>query len=163
MPGYSMAEGIFKANNDITKMKYVFKGDDLPSKISLSLSSIYYSIQSDDSFSGHRISFLNYQRNGIKNEYSFNSKDTGVKVDFVFTVSPNSNIINVKKDISLIDFFAFLLGILAGFAFLSRVTKHVLEKCNCLNYSEDDSFVVLREEVPQNIELGIHKNEEENK
>ena len=163
MPGYSMAEGIFKANNDITKMKYVFKGDDLPSKISLSLSSIYYSIQSDDSFSGHRISFLNYQRNGIKNEYSFNSKDTGVKVDFVFTVSPNSNIINVKKDISLIDFFAFLLGILAGFAFLSRVTKHVLEKCNCLNYSEDDSFVVLREEVPQNIELGIHKIEEENK
>ena len=143
MPGYSMAECIFKANNDITKMKYVFKGDDIPSKISLSLSSIYYSIQSDDSFSGHRISFLNYQRNGIKNEYSFNSEDTGVKVDFVFTVSPNSNIINVKKDISLIDFFAFLLGILAGFAFLSRVTKHVLEKCNFLNYSEDDSFVVL--------------------
>ena len=163
MPGYSMAECIFKANNDITKMKYVFKGDDIPSKISLSLSSIYYSIQSDDSFSGHRISFLNYQRNGIKNEYSFNSEDTGVKVDFVFTVSPNSNIINVKKDISLIDFFAFLLGILAGFAFLSRVTKHVLEKCNFLNYSEDDSFVVLREEVPQNIELGIHKIEEENK
>ena len=163
MPGYSMAECIFKANNDITKMKYVFKGDDIPSKISLSLSSIYYSIQSDDSFSGHRISFLNYQRNGIKNEYSFNSEDMGVKVDFVFTVSPNSNIINVKKDISLIDFFAFLLGILAGFAFLSRVTKHVLEKCNFLNYSEDDSFVVLREEVPQNIELGIHKIEEENK
>ena len=163
MPGYSIAEGIFKANDDITKMKYVFKGDNIPSVISLSLSSIYYSIQSDDSFSGHRISFLNYQRNGIKNEYSFNTKDAGVKLDFEFTVSPNSNIINVKKDISLIDFFAFLLGILAGFGFLSRVTKHVLEKCNCLNYTEADSFVVLKEEIPQNIELGIQKIEEENK
>ena len=143
-------------------MKYVFKGDDIPSKISLSLSSIYYSIQSDDSFSGHRISFLNYQRNGIKNEYSFNSKDTGVKLDFAFEVSPNSNIINVKKDITLIDFFAFLLGILAGFAFLSRVTKHILEKCNCLNYTEDN-FVILNEEVPQNIEMGIQRNDGENK
>ena len=163
MPGYSIAEGIFKANDDITKMKYVFKGDNIPSIISLSLSSIYYSIQSDDSFSGHRISFLNYQRNGIKNEYSFNNKDAGVKLDFEFTVSPNSNIINVKKDISLIDFFAFLLGILAGFGFLSRVTKHVLEKCNCLDYTEADRFVVLKEEIPQNIELGIQKIEEENK
>ena len=162
MPGYSIAEGIFKANNDIKKMKYVFKGDDIPSKISLSLSSIYYSIQSDDSFSGHRISFLNYQRNGIKNEYSFNSKDTGVKLDFDFEVSPNSNIINVKKDITLIDFFAFLLGILAGFAFLSRVTKHILEKCNCLNYTEDN-FVILNEEIPQNIEMGIQRNDGENK
>ena len=56
-----------------------------------------------------------------------------------------------------------MLGILAGFGFLSRVTKHVLEKCNCLNYTEADSFVVLKEEIPQNIELGIQKIEEENK
>jgi len=157
MPGYSFAEGIFKANDDITKLKYVFKGDSIPSVISLSLSSLYYSIESDDSFSGHRISFLNYQRNELKNEYSFNTNDGGAKLDFEFVVNPNSNIVNVTKDISLLDFFAFLLGILAGFAFLSRVTKHVLEKCNFLNYTSDN-FIVLQEENPQSIELGIQKN-----
>ena len=153
-PGYSIAEGIFKANDDITKTKYVFKGDEIPSVISLALSALYYSIESDDNFSGHRISFLTYQRNELKNEYSFKSSDNGVKLDFKFTVSQNSNIVNVKKDISLLDFFAFLLGILAGFAFLSRVTKHILEKCNCLNYT-GDNFVILNEEVPQNIEMQI--------
>ena len=158
MPGYSFAEGIFKANDDITKMKYVFKGDNIPSIISLSMSSLYYSIESDDSFSGYRISFLNYQRNELKNEYSFNSNDGGVKLDFEFVVNPNSNIVNVTKDISLLDFFAFLLGILAGFAFLSRVTKHILEKCNFLNYTSDN-FVVLQEENPPSIELGIQKIE----
>ena len=155
-PGYSIAEGIFKANDDIIKTKYVFKGDETPSVISLSLSAIYYSIESDDNFSGHRISFLTYQRNELKNEYSFKSSDNGVKLDFKFTVSQNSNIVNVKKDISLLDFFAFMLGILAGFAFLSRVTKHILEKCNCLNYT-GDNFVILNEEVPQNIEMEIQK------
>ena len=158
MPGYSFAEGIFKANDDITKMKYVFKGDNTPSIISLSMSSLYYSIESDDSFSGYRISFLNYQRNELKNEYSFNSNDGGVKLDFEFVVNPNSNIVNVTKDISLLDFFAFLLGILAGFAFLSRVTKHILEKCNFLNYTSDN-FVILQEENPPSIELGIQKIE----
>ena len=155
-PGYSIAEGIFKANDDITKTKYIFKGDETPSVISLSLSAIYYSIESDDNFSGHRISFLNYQRNELKNEYSFKNSDNGVKLDFKFTVSQNSNIVNVKKDISLLDFFAFLLGILAGFAFLSRVSKHILEKYNCLNYT-GDNFVILNEEVPQNIEMEIQK------
>lgn len=153
-PGYSIAEGIFKANDDITKTKYVFKGDDTPSIISLSLAAIYYSIESDDNFSGHRISLLTYQRNELKNEYSFRTSDIGVKLDFKFTVSQNSNIVNVKKDISFLDFFAFMLGILAGFAFLSRVSKHILEKCNCLNYT-GDNFVILNEEVPQNIEMEI--------
>ena len=153
-PGYSIAEGIFKANDDITKTKYVFKGDEAPSVISLSLSPIYYSIEADDNFSGHRISLLNYQRNELKNEYSFKSSDNGVKLDFKFTVSQNSNIVNVKKDISFFDFFAFMLGILAGFAFLSRVSKHILEKCNCLNYT-GDRYVILDEEMPQNIEMNI--------
>ena len=157
-PGYSIAEGIFKANDDITKTKYVFKGDEAASIISLSLSPLYYSIQSEDNFSGHRISFLTYQRNELKNEYSFKTSDNGVKLDFKFTVSQNSNIVNVKKDISLLDFFAFMLGILAGFAFLSRVSKHILEKCNYLNYT-GDNFVILNEEVPQNIEMEIKKIE----
>jgi hypothetical protein len=157
-PGYSIAEGIFKANDDITKTKYVFKGDEIPSVISLSLTALYYSIESDDNFSGHRISFLTYQRNELKNEYSFKNSDNGVKLDFQFTVSQNSNIINVKKDISFLDFFAFMLGMLAGFAFLSRVSKHILEKCNCLNYT-GDNFVILNEEVPQNIEMQIQKME----
>ena len=157
-PGYSIAEGIFKANDDITRTKYVFKGDEIPSVISLSLTALYYSIESDDNFSGHRISFLTYQRNELKNEYSFKNSDNGVKLDFQFTVSQNSNIINVKKDISFLDFFAFMLGILAGFAFLSRVSKHILEKCNCLNYT-GDNFVILNEEVPQNIEMQIQKME----
>ena len=162
-PGYSIAEGIFKANDDITKMKYVFKGDKSPSVISISLASLYYSIESDDSLSGHRISFLNYQRNEVKNEYSFTNINNGVKLDFKFTVSPNSNIVSVKKDISLLDFFAFLLGILAGFGFLSRVTKFVLEKCNCLNYTGDNFVVLQEEEIQQkNIELQIQKIEKEN-
>ena len=157
-PGYSIAEGIFKANDDITKTKYVFKGDETPSVISLSLSAIYYSIESDENFSGHRINFLNYQRNELKNEYTFKASDNGVRLDFKFTVSANSNIVNVIKDISLLDFFAFMLGILAGFAFLSRVTKHILEKCNFLNYT-GDNFVILNEEVPQNIEMGLQNIE----
>ena len=121
----------------------------------MSFSAIYYSIESDDNFSGHRISLLNYQRNELKNEYSFKNSGNGVKLDFKFTVSQNSNIVNVKKDISFFDFFAFMLGILAGFAFLSRVSKHILEQCNCLNYT-GDRYVILDEEAPQNIEMNIH-------
>ena len=156
--GYSIAEGIFKANDDITKTKYVFKGDEAPSVISLSFSAIYYSVESDENFSGHRISFLSYQRNELKNEYSFRSSDFGVKLDFKFTISQNSNIVNVNKDISLLDFFAFMLGIFSGFAFMSRITKHILEKCNFLNYS-GDNFVILNEEVPQNVEMEIQNKD----
>ena len=47
-----------------------------------------------------------------------------------------------------------MLGILAGFAFLSRVSKHILEECNCLNYT-GDKYVILEEEMPQNIEMNI--------
>ncbi len=101
---------------------------------------------------------MNYQRNELKNEYTFKASDNGVRLDFKFTVSANSNIVNVIKDISLLDFFAFMLGILAGFAFLSRVTKHILEKCNFLNYT-GDNFVILNEEVPQNIEMGLQNIE----
>ena len=154
--GYSIAEGIFKANDHITNTKYVFKGDEAASVISLSLSALYYSIESDENFSGHRINFLSYQRNELKNEYSFKTSGNGVKLDFKFSVSHNSNIVNVNKDITLLDFFAFMLGILAGFAFLSRVTKHILEKCNCFNYT-GENFVILQEENPQNIEMEIQK------
>ena len=154
--GYSIAEGIFKANDDITKTKYVFKGDEAASVISLSFSALYYSVESDENFSGHRINFLAYQRNELKNEYSFRSSDYGVKLDFKFTISQNSNIVNVNKDISLLDFFAFMLGIFSGFAFMSRITKYILEKCNFLNYS-GDNFVILNEEVPQNVEMEIQK------
>ena len=165
-PGYSIVEGIFKANDDITKTKYVFKGDKTPAVISLSLSPLYYSIDSGDNFSGHRISFLTYQRNELQNEYSFNFDGTGVKLDFEFTVSQNSNIVSVKKDISLLDFFAFMLGILAGFAFLSRVTKHILEKCNCLNYTSNQFEFVELQEVNDNNKFNIEmaqKNDENQK
>ena len=152
--GYSIVEGIFKANDDITKTKYVFKGG--PSIISLSLSPIYYSIDSTENLSGHRISLLTYQKNDLKNEYSFVLEEKGVRLDFEFTVSQNANIITVKKDISLLDFFAFMLGILAGFAFLSRVTKYIMEKFNCMNYTSD-RYIVLHDEIVsgdnQNIEM----------
>ena len=63
----------------------------------------------------------------------------------------------MKKDISLLDFFAFMLGILAGFAFLSRVTKYIMEKFNCMNYTSD-RYIVLHDEIVsgdnQNIEMG---------
>ena len=153
--GYSFVEGILKANDDITKTKYVFKGG--PSIISLSLSPIYYNIDSTENLSGHRISLLTYQKNDLKNEYSFGLEEKGVKLDFEFTVSQNANIVTVKKDISLLDFFAFMLGILAGFAFLSRVTKYIMEKFNCMNYTSD-RYIVLHDEIVsgdnQNIEMG---------
>jgi len=37
-----------------------------------------------------------------------------------------------------LDFFAFLLGILAGFAFLIRVTKYIFDTCENMNYYEED-------------------------
>ena len=54
--------------------------------------------------------------------------------------------VTVKKDISLLDFFAFILGMLAGFSFLSRVSKFIFEKCNVLNYSENN-FTEFKEEI----------------
>ena len=147
--GHSFITGIFKANDDIINNRYVFKGDEKPSKISLMFSPVYYNIQNlNEKLIGQRMSLNSYEKGSIRNQYTFNNPSKGVKLDFYFIVNQNANIVNVKKDISILDFFAFLLGILAGFAFLSRVTKYIFEACDFMNYSEEDidKFHQLQEE-----------------
>jgi hypothetical protein len=61
------------------------------------------------------------------------------------------------------DFFAFILGSLAGFSFLSRISKYICEKCNVFNKSLAD-YVELNEEfeggtkTDKQLELNKHKN-----
>ena len=70
------------------------------------------------------------------------------------------------------DFLAFILGMLAGFSFISRISKFLLEKCNFFNYSEED-YIEFREEreisdessttkqIPlDNMGLSLEKNSE---
>ena len=159
--GHSFITGIFKANDDIINNRYVFKGDEKPSKISLMFSPVYYNIQNlNEKLIGQRMSLNSYEKGSIRNQYTFNNPSKGVKLDFHFIVNQNANIVNVKKDISILDFFAFLLGILAGFAFLSRVTKYIFETCEIMNYSEEgiEKFNKLEEENDdKQIELANQK------
>ena len=124
-------------------------------------SPVYYNIQNlDEKLIGQRMSLNSYEKGSIRNQYTFNNPSNGVKLDFYFIVNQNANIVNVKKDISILDFFAFLLGILAGFAFLSRVTKYIFETCEIMNYSEEDieKFNKLEEENDdKQIELANQK------
>ena len=145
--GHSILNGIFKPNEDIQNNQYVFKGDKSPSKISLQLSPIFYSIKSrDEHLSGYRLSLVGYTQGEVRNEYSFGNESKGVKLLFEFSFNQSRNMVTVKKDISLLDFFAFILGMLAGFSFLSRVSKFIFEKCNVLNYSENN-FTEFKEEI----------------
>ena len=146
--GHSFITGIFKANDDIINNRYVFKGNEESSKIYLMFSPVYYDIKnSNEKLNGQRMSLNSYEKGSIRNQYTFNNPSKGVQLDLYFIVNQNGNFVNVKKDISILDFFAFLLGILAGFAFLSRVTKYILESCNFMNYSEDEiKFEKLKEE-----------------
>ncbi len=146
--GHSFITGIFKANDDIINNRYVFKGNEESSKIYLMFSPVYYDIKnSNEKLNGQRMSLNSYEKGSIRNQYTFNNPSKGVQLDIYFIVNQNGNFVNVKKDISILDFFAFLLGILAGFAFLSRVTKFILESCNFMNYSEDEiKFEKLKEE-----------------
>ena len=85
-------------------------------------SPVYYDIKnSNEKLNGQRMSLNSYEKGSIRNQYTFNNPSKGVKLDFYFIVNQNANIVNVKKDISILDFFAFLFGIFAGFAFLSLV------------------------------------------
>ena len=102
-------------------------------------SPVYYNIQNlNEKLIGQRMSLNSYEKGSIRNQYTFNNPSKGVKLDFHFIVNQNANIVNVKKDISILDFFAFLLGILAGFAFLIRVTKYIFDTCENMNYYEED-------------------------
>jgi hypothetical protein len=160
--GHSILNGIFKANEDIQNSQSVFKGNQIHSSISLLLSPIFYTIKdTNEHFSGHRVSLNSYERGTVRNEYSFNNEGSnGVGLAFVFTYSQSRNIVTVKKDLSLLDFFAFILGMLAGFSFLSRVSKFIFEKCGWLDYN-DKMYEEFKEEInkddinnnKQNIEL----------
>lgn len=50
-----------------------------------------------------------------------------------------------KNQLELMDFFAFVLGMLAGFSFLSRIGKYLCEKCKIFDYSLED-YSELQEE-----------------
>ena len=111
------------------------------------MSPIFYSIKSrDEHLSGYRLSLVGYTQGEVRNEYSFGNESKGVKLLFEFSFNQSRNMVTVKKDISLLDFFAFILGMLAGFSFLSRVSKFIFEKCNVLNYSENN-FTEFKEEI----------------
>ena len=158
--GHSILNGIFKANEDIQNSQSVFKGNQIHSSISLLLSPIFYTIKdTNEHFSGHRVSLNSYERGTVRNEYSFNNEGSnGVGLDFVFTYSQSRNIVTVKKDLSLLDFFAFILGMLAGFSFLSRVSKFIFEKCGWLDYN-DKMYEEFKEEINKD---DINNNNKQN-
>lgn len=160
--GRSILTGIFKPNDDIENTQYVFKGNEKKSIIEVLLSPIFYSIKSNNKhLSGYRLSLASYERGDVRNEYSFGNDSEGVSIGIEFEFNQSKNMVTVKKDISLLDFFAFILGMLAGFSFLSRVSKFIFESCGLLNYS-DDNFKKLTEEMNQNIEMNNNNNENNN-
>jgi hypothetical protein len=53
--------------------------------------------------------------------------------------------VNSRKQIEMLDFWAFILGILAGFSFLSRISKFVCEKFKICDQSRED-YVEFKED-----------------
>jgi len=65
-----------------------------------------------------------------------------------------------NNQFDIIDFFAFILGMLAGFSFISRISKYFLEKYNILNYSEEEYVSFNNEEnISKEIPLENTKNQ----
>lgn len=81
---------------------------------------------------------------------------------FKFIYNTNSYQVNTKKQLELLDFIAFLLGLLAGFSFLSKITKYLCDRCNCLNITEND-FAELEEELERKPKQELEMNNSENK
>ena len=63
----------------------------------------------------------------------------------------------MKKQVELLDFGGFILGMLAGLAFFSRVTKYILEKMDLFNYSSDNYQELVEEATKQEAENKIKK------
>jgi hypothetical protein len=148
--GYSKLEGIFKPDHNI-KSNYVFKGGD-PNQVQIYLTPIFYSSKVDGTnLAGFRASTRPYILGSVRNEFDFYRNQNGVKLQFQFIYSTNSSQINAKKQIEFLDFFGFIMGMIAGFSFLSRISKYLCERCNIFNVSEQNYAEMIDEVVEEEV------------
>ena len=134
--GYSQLEGIFKPDENLNN-NYLFSGND-PSAINIFLTPIYFSRKSDNThLQGYRLTFNSYERGSITNNISklFNN-DIGL--DIKINISASQYEINVWKQIAILDFYAFILGMFAGLSFITRILKNTCERLNIGNESLDE-------------------------
>jgi len=158
--GYSKLTGILKPNDE-NNLNYVFKGS-TPSSLSLLLTPVYFHDKySNKSMAGYRISQKAYRRGSSRNEFNFYSVHNGVKIDFEFLFATNFYEINIKKQIELLDFFAFILGFLAGFSFLSKVAKNFMESFMIFDHTIESYQEFLDEKEKEKDEKSRNENKVE--
>ena len=59
--------------------------------------------------------------------------------------------VNRRNLMDITDVLALIMGMQAGFSFISRIMKFILEKWNCLNYTEEESTnLILSSEDAEN-------------
>ena len=67
-------------------------------------------------------------------------------------ISKNLYQVNRKTVMELTDVLALIIGMQAGFSFLARVMKFLLEKCNWMNYTKEESTNLIDESENENKE-----------
>lgn len=68
--------------------------------------------------------------------------------------------VNRRNLMDITDVLALVLGMQAGFSFISRIMKYLLERCNWMNYSEEESCNLINDLHHEN--NNDERKEEEN-
>jgi len=63
----------------------------------------------------------------------------------------------LKKQVELLDFVGFILGMLAGLSFLSRVAKYICEMLDVFNYTLEKYQQFVDEEDAKEAEEKVKK------
>lgn len=139
---------------DILEREYVFKGN-APIVINYLLTDVNYQKENDAStFSkGYLISLKSFvSDNSVKSTNSFlEGIDNGVILKLQFDYNGSLLQVVEKEDISIIEVLMYMLGIIAGLAFICRIMKFLFEKCNFMDYNRDN-FENLTEEMEDKVD-----------
>jgi hypothetical protein len=70
--------------------------------------------------------------------------------------------VNRRNSMDITDVLALILGMQAGLSFLSRISKYLLEKCNWMNYSEEENTNLILNENSSNNKQTLKESEDIN-
>lgn len=103
--------------------------------------------------SGYKAGFNNYSIGSVTNELEYYRHNTELSLQFELSYTANFYEINKKKQIEFVDFLVFVLGMMAGLAFVTRLFKHALELCNICNACSNDLEILEEEKTKTEMKL----------
>lgn len=156
--GYSKIVGIFSGNSDISgnltdalKTRFIIVPGKNETMFNYSVNPVLYKSKNTE-MNGYRVNLNEFKVSNVKSvlpSLSNNENNTETNsIKFKIHFEPGENIIQVigKKDFTELAFFVYFLGIVAGFAFLARLVKFLLEKCKVMDLSRKQ-YGILQEET----------------